>query len=196
MRPRNIISLHSARVIPGSNYLIDANVWILALLQFSDMKSWENRYVDFFYEIVDSRLTPAPKILMPTLLMSELVNTYLRKFALPDYKAEMGMDENKKLDFKTEYRITQHYRERYEQLIDDIASFSATLRFFDDRGIIADPALLLNKAIDEFDYNDYLYYAICRELKKTERVAIVTNDGDYHPPDLDVITSNPNLLNL
>lgn len=144
MRPRNIISLHSARVIPGSNYLIDANVWILALLQFSDMKSWENRYVDFFYEIVDS----------------------------------------------------EHYRERYEQLIDDIASFSATLRFFDDRGIIADPALLLNKAIDEFDYNDYLYYAICRELKKTERVAIVTNDGDYHPPDLDVITSNPNLLNL
>jgi hypothetical protein len=196
MRPPNIIHIDSARVIPGSNYLIDANVWILALLQFGDMKTWENRYVDFFFEIVDCKLTPAPKILMPTLLMSELVNTYLRKFAMLDYKAEIGMDENEKLDFKAEYRVTQHYRNRYEQFIDDITSYSAAIRFFDDRGIVADPALLLNKAIDEFDYNDYLYYAICRELKKAERVAIVTNDGDYHPHDLDVITSNRKLLNL
>ena len=196
MRPRNIIPLDSARVIPGSNYLIDTNVWILALSQFSDMKPWENKYVDFFFEIVDCPLTPAPKILMPTLLMSELVNTYLRKFAMVDYKVEIGMDENEKLDFKTEYRVTQQYRNRFEQLIDDITSYSTTLRFFDDRGIAANPALLLNKAIDEFDYNDYLYYAICRELKKTERIAIVTNDGDYHPDDLDIITSNRKLLNL
>jgi hypothetical protein len=196
MRPRNIIPLDSTRVIPGSNYLIDTNIWILALSQFSDMKPWENKYVDFFFEIVDCPLTPAPKILMPTLLMSELVNTYLRKFAMVDYKVEIGMDENEKLDFKTEYRVTQHYRNRFEQLIDDITSYSTTLRFFDDRGIVANPALLLNKAIDEFDYNAYLYYAICRELKKTERIAIVTNDGDYHPDDLDIITSNRKLLNL
>jgi maltooligosyltrehalose synthase len=38
---------------------------------FDTLKRWEEEYYHFFFDIIDSELDPKPKILMPTLLLSE-----------------------------------------------------------------------------------------------------------------------------
>ena len=191
----NILNLRRASVT-SANYFVDANVWIYSLQQFEDLENWENIYYQFFYDIIDSTLDPKPKIIVPTLLISEIVNTYLRKFAIPEYKLANSIAANLPFDFKRDYRPTQHYTDSFEKIMDDIQGLHSSLRFFDDSQVANDHTILLNKSIGQFDYNDYLYYSICKELNKSERVIMVTNDGDFQINDFEIITSNRTLLSL
>jgi len=191
----NITNLKRASVTSAS-YFVDANVWIYSLQKFEDLENWENTYYQFFYDIIDSTLDPKPKILLPTILLSEIINTYLRKFAIPEYKLENSIPSTTVIDFKRDYRPTQHYKDSYEKIIDDIHGLHSSITFLDDSNIANNPSLLLNKSIGTFDYNDYLYYSLCKELTKTERVIMITNDGDFQVNDFEIITSNRTLLAL
>jgi hypothetical protein len=151
----------------------------------------KQKYADFFDEIIDSQLDPLPHILMPTLLLSEIVNTYLRSFAAPAYADETGHVID---DFKKDYRGTSHCTQWYERLMDDIGSYGHRIRYIDDRSLVADAANLLNKSIGVCDYNDYLYYILCKELNKSERTVILTHDGDYLFEDIELISANKRLL--
>lgn len=191
----NITNLRRASVT-SANYFVDANVWIYSLQNFEDLEHWENSYYQFFFDIVDSTLDPQPKIILPTLLISEIVNTYLRKFAIPEYKLENGIADTTPFEFKRDYRPTQHYKDSFEKIMDDIQSLHASIKFYNDRLVANDQSILLNKSIGEFDYNDYLYYSLCKELNKSERVIMLTNDGDFKITDFEIITSNRTLLSL
>lgn len=191
----NITNLRRASVT-SANYFVDANVWIYSLQKFEDLEHWENSYYQFFFDIVDSTLDPQPKIILPTLLISEIVNTYLRKFAIPEYKLENGIADTTPFEFKRDYRPTQHYTDSFEKIMDDIQSLHASIKFYDDRLVANDKSILLNKSIGQFDYNDYLYYSLCKELNKSERVIMLTNDGDFQVSDFEIITSNRTLLSL
>ena len=112
---KNIIKLSHSRV-ESIKYFIDANVWIYAMQNQSSLKNWrENKYADFFFDIIDSNLDPQPKIILPSLLISEIINTYLRQIALSDYKRDSGIFSSDKFDFKRDYRSTQHYKDNLEQ---------------------------------------------------------------------------------
>jgi predicted nucleic acid-binding protein len=191
----NITNLRRASVT-SANYFVDANVWIYSLQKFEDLEHWENSYYQFFFDIVDSTLDPQPKIILPTLLISEIVNTYLRKFAIPEYKLENGIADTIPFEFKRDYRPTQHYTDSFEKIMDDIQSLHASIKFYDDGLVANDQSILLNKSIGQFDYNDYLYYSLCKELNKSERVIMLTNDGDFQVTDFEIITSNRTLLSL
>ena len=191
----NIIPLWKAAVEPVK-YFVDANIWIYSLQKFEDLERWEDKYYQFFFDIVDSTITPKPKILLPTLLLSEIINTYLRKFAIPEYRQINNIPAATVIDFKRDYRPTQHYKDSYEKMMDDISSLHSSIQFIDDHSIAYNDAVLFNKSIGSFDYNDHLYYSLCVELNKTERIIMLTNDGDYQVNDFEIVTSNRTLLNL
>ncbi len=191
----NIIPLRRATVEPVK-YFVDANIWIYSLQKFEDLEPWEDNYYQFFFDIIDSTQTPKPKVLLSTLLLSEIINTYLRKFAIPEYKLFNNIPTATIIDFKRDYRPTQHYKDSYEKMMDDISSLHASIQFIDDRSIASNQYILLNKVIGTFDYNDYLYYSLCVEFNKSERLIMVTNDGDFQVNDFEIITSNRTLLNL
>ena len=192
---QNIIPLRRAVVEPVK-YFVDANIWIYSLQKFEDLEPWEDNYYQFFFDIIDSTLTPKPKILLPTLLLSEIINTYLRKFAIPEYRQLNNIPTATVIDFKRDYRPTQHYKDSYEKMMDDISSLHSSIQFVDDRSIAYNRDVLYNKSIGSFDYNDHLYYSLCVELNKSERLIMLTNDGDYQVNDFEIITSNRTLLNL
>jgi hypothetical protein len=192
---QNISSLNSAAV-GSTNYFVDANVWIYSLQSFGELENWKANYYTFFYDIIESNLDPQPKIIVPALLLSEIVNTFLRQIAIPEYKLSMGIDAKDKFDFKRGYRHTAHHKDSFERIMDDIGGLHSSLLFLDDSGIVGKPSLLLNKSIGSIDYNDYLYYSLCKEFSKKDGVVILTNDGDFVVDDLPIITLNRNLLGL
>lgn len=190
----NIYNLKYA-TIESADYFADANVWIYSLQNWANLKPWEDKYYQFFFDIVDSTLDPKPKLLLPTLLVSEITNTYLKKFAVPDFFLQNSIPQGTAFDFKKQYRPTQHYKDSFEKIMDDISSLHSTIKYVDDR-CIANAATLLNKSIGIFDYNDYLYYNLCKELNKTKRTIMLTNDGDFQVSDFEIVTLNKTLLSL
>ena len=191
----NLIHLNDASV-QSVKYFVDANIWIYSLQKFDDLKPWEDNYYQFFFDIVESKLDPKPKILLPPILLSEIINTYLRKFAMSEYKIINKFPPNTILDFKRDYRPTQHYRDSYEKMIDDISSLHASIEFLDDSLIAHDTTVLYQKNIGTFDYNDHVFFSLCKEYNKVNRLIMVTNDGDYAINDFEILTLNRTLLAL
>lgn len=190
----NIKSLRNSSV-QSCSYFLDANVWIYSLQSFDTLEHWEKKYYDFFYDIIESELDPKPKILLPSLLLSEIINTYLRQIAIPEYKRVNSIPVSVKVDFKKDYRPTTHYKDSFESMMDDIIGFKSHIEFIDDSNITTDTHLF-KKNIGSFDFNDYLYYSICRVLNHSKRVVIVTNDGDFQINDIELLTMNRDLLAL
>lgn len=193
MPTANITRLAKARVA-STNYFVDTNVWIYALQGDGLLNNMQKQYIDFFYNIIDSILDPRPVILMPTLLFSEILNTYLKQIALDEYKTINGIPRSTSLNFKNDYRPTQHYKESYEKVCDDIYGLRSSINFVGDKSVLTNPPLYLNPAVDPFDFNDYFYYQICKEFQKTNHVTILTNDGDFQITDIPIITLNWTLL--
>ena len=190
----NISNLKVAPV-QSALYFIDANAWIYSMQNFDNLDWWAKYYYDFFYEIIESKLSPKPQIILPSLLISEIINTYLRQIAIPDYRLINNIPAAKEIKFKRDYRPTDHYKKSFERLMDDIMSFKSSILFLDDSRIVND-ATLLNKNTGIFDYNDYLYHCLCKELKKEHRVIIVTHDSDFQVNDIEIATMNKTLLSL
>ena len=188
----NIYNVKSTPVL-SALYFVDANVWIYVLQDYDTLKWWEKIYCDLFYDIISSQLTPKPKIILSSLLLSEIINTYLKRISILEYKLVNNIPHSKEINFKKDYRPTFHYVQSYEKIIYNISNFKSSILFVDDSKIINDE-VLLNKNIWLFDYNDYLYYSLCKEINKTEKVIIVTNDSDFQVNDIEIVTMNKTLL--
>ena len=174
-------------------YFIDANAWIYTLQNDIDLDWWEKTYRDLFYDIIYSTLTPKPKIILSSLLLSEIINTYLKRIAVLEYRLVNNIPYSQEINFKKDYRPSLHYKQSFERIMHNIANFKSSILFVDDSKI-ANYATLINKDIGLFDYNDYLYYCLCKELNKTQKVIIVTNDSDFRVNDIDIVTMNKTLL--
>jgi predicted nucleic acid-binding protein len=187
----NIQKLRNCRVEP-IKYFIDANVWIYSMQNFHTLERWQQGYANFFFEIIDSDLQPKPKIIVPSLLISEIINTYLKQIAFKDYKKENGITTN--IDFKRDYRPTQHYKDSLEKVCDDLLSYKASIEFVNDDILIKNPDIMLNIPSTNFDYNDYFYYRLCQHVNSTQPLSMITNDGDFLVSDLNILTENRDLL--
>jgi predicted nucleic acid-binding protein len=193
---KNISCLTNHTQPSSVNYFVDANIWIYAMQDDSLLNRYELLYFNFFYKIIDSELTVKPKILLPVLLFSEIVNSYLRNIALPEYKAEQGIHNSVSFNFKKDYRFTSHYKNSYKKVCDDIMALRDSIIFISDNSIIDDPTSLLDSNIGEFDFNDYFYYQLCKEHQKENKIIILTNDGDFRFSDIPIITLNREILDL
>ena len=86
-------------------------------------------------------------------MLSEIINTYLKQFAIPNFRAENDIQVTKEINFKRDYRPTLHYKQSLAKLIDNITSYQSSLIFVDETKI-ANQKTLFNKNLG-------LFYARC-----------------------------------
>lgn len=196
----NIVKLTDNYPESYSHYFFDSNVWI-AFLKYNHKNDKEKRflpYIDFFEGVVQlnsisdpkalKKVKNIPKIVMTSMLLSEIINTYLRVVAMPSFLNCRPGEGN----FKNDYRTFIHsdYDKQLKILLDDIQAYSFMYEFLSDSFIELNPMSLINHLNRKVDFND-LYYI---KLMEKHNIAIVTDDGDFDSHNIEVLTANHNLL--
>lgn len=167
-------------------FFFDTNIWIDVLAPKIGKISRRTKLYTNFFEKVDK--DSGGKIAVNKLLFSELINTYMHVIALRSYEEETG-NKVPRNEFKTKYRPTQHYKDQYEIICDDIFSRSDSFEFVDfpyEKIDFSDVILY-----PKLDFNDYCYYKAVLENK----VKLVTNDFDFFVEDIEILTLNDTLYN-
>lgn len=183
-------------------YFFDSNAWI-AVLKNSGSKgldAHDQSYINFFEAIIvlhahkgtknEKKVKNFPKVIVTSLLLSEIVNAFMRNVAMKSfYKAQ-----NK--DFKS-FKYKEHYRKepdhdiQLKKLISDFIAFKDYVELFDDQLREVDPYTILPLLNSESDFNDFYYYY----LFYGKSIPIVTHDGDFRFQDIEIITAQSNLIN-
>lgn len=191
-------------VDPQSNnfYFFDANIWIAAIKQnqYNIIDKRIQPYIDLFEAIVSlnnitdpkiiKRLKFQPKIIMTSMLLSEIINAYLRKIAMVSF----FNNNTNGYEFKRDYRENVHsdYEKQLKNMISDIQAFSFMLHFLDDDFNAIDAFTIFPYLNRKIDFNDFYYY----KLMKLHNIPIVTDDKDFNFEDILIISSNQTLLQL
>ncbi|WP_372772373.1 hypothetical protein [Mangrovibacterium sp.] len=182
-------------------YFFDANVWI-ALLRYNQTDKKEKRfvpYIDLFEAIINlntitdpkivKRIKYQPQIAVTSMLVSEIINAYLRNVAMPAFFPNSKPGEK---NFKRDYRQFKYsdYDKQLKLIVDDIQAYSFVYKLMCDKFDSLNSIDMLNSLTRDIDFND-LYY---QQLMEVENVAIVTDDKDFSSCSVNVITANPKLL--
>jgi len=198
-----IKNISSYQVNSQPYYFLDANVWI-AILSSSvtdKTKEYETPYLIFFEEIIEknTQLTPkiekilknqklyTPKIVITSMLMSEIFNTYMRNIAMPLCLGKQGAKES---NYKQHYRPTEDHEERLEELKSNFLAYYDYMHIIDDRFTDLNPKQICNKISSKSDFNDEYYCA----LMSWYNIPILTHDKDFLTKDVEVITNQQALL--
>lgn len=178
-------------------YFFDANIWIYVLDEFNSHKSLFKKYSEFFHEVAESHLPSRPKIVLCSLLLSEIINTYMHKIVFKEFIEENynGIQPTD-FDFKKHYRPTQFYKEKLAILCDNIKAFNKSIENIDDSFVALRPFQLLKNAPANLDFNDYYYIQLCKEISNKKAISIVTNDKDFKVTDIEIITGSQELKDL
>lgn len=164
-------------------FFFDTNIWIHVVAPTFSSRSEAAKYISFFDKVFKS---PSAKIAVSSVLVSEIINVYIKRIAFNLYQAESGTTISAS-DFKSRYRPTDHYLNHYEIICDEIDQRKDKFIF------LPDPLerLSLNDAFasKRLDFNDYIFHKLCVESGTT----FVTDDGDFLLPDIPILTLNQNL---
>ena len=183
-------------------YFLDANVWIFALNDFSGPNDIQQHYSEIFFKLFEESKIK-PKVLICSLLISEIINTYMRVVAMNKLRVKVYDGKlPEKFDFKRDYRHghKHHYKENLEIIADNISTLlnkDKIIKIIDDNG----HHMLLERRVVEscpvnLDFNDYYYYQLLKSMKLSSRLSIITHDSDWKIEDVEIITVEKNLLNL
>ena len=193
-------------------YFFDSNSWIAQLRSLSlTPQSNDLPYLNFFEDMIELNETDdsknrvklvKPKIIVTSLLVSEIFNAYMRQVAMKVYYTneglKMGLNKDaaesdwRRYDFKKHYRGTENYRSQLRKLKSDFLAYLSYMEFRDDGFKALDPKTVIQSISDSTDFNDFLYYYSLVD----EQIPIVTNDGDFIFQDIPIITANWKLLSV
>lgn len=180
-------------------YFFDANVWIAVLAGRNTINV--KPYVDFFEAVINLNILQGkalsklqkqnkyqPKIIMTSLLMSEIFNAYMRKVAMKQYYPE---HEYKNKEYKGEYRKTADHSSQLIRLKENFLSYQDFFELKNDKfGDGITPSEICNQLLSDADFNDFYYYFRFYD----EKIPLVTDDGDFIFQGVEVITNNKNLF--
>lgn len=186
----NITSARYYNLEEGSKYFLDANIWIFILSPSNNPPHRIKKYLELFEKILDNG---SLKIVVPTLLISEVINRVIKNVYYPEFLRKKGT--NKK-DINPEYykeifRPSQDYKDSYALLTDDFIAYNESIEFIND-GLGSEinyEDILLNPPTD-LDFNDNYYYNLA--LKRN--YIIITDDKDFWVENVKIITQSANLL--
>lgn len=149
-------------------------------------------YADLLQRIKQAG-SPKPKVVLPALILSEVVNRLLRSYYFPlfikNHKTLLtsGSDtQNYKLvyrpheQFKTDYGFILYNIKAYHNLIELISDG------FDELAI----KTVFNNTDTTLDFNDWILVHIARR----NNYILVSDDGDMIGKDITIVTGNPKLL--
>jgi predicted nucleic acid-binding protein len=170
-------------------YLFDTNVW-LAVLEDFFFDTRYKPYTDFFNKLISQTIGNAPKIALPAVLISEILNRVLRDIYYPSYidSFEDPTITDMTLSFK-KYRNTDQYEKDLAFVLGSIRQYHNSLVFVSDNFGQYTSKQILKNLPTHLDYNDYLYTIIAKE----QNLIIVTNDADFSVEDIPIYTTRKEL---
>lgn len=184
----NILPIDKSAPIEGKVYLFDSNVWKYILVSPQNPINVENAYINFFEAIINLSSNPRckkkPFIYLNGLILSEVYNAFMRS-----HWDAYRVSENSSITFK-EYRLTKDFN---AWLIDIKSNFRAYKQYLNiENDLMFRPEEILFDIPSFSDYNDHYYFKIAQ----AKGLSIVTHDGDFKYPSVEILTKNNNLLNL
>jgi hypothetical protein len=182
-------------------YFFDANVWI-AILAGENTKKVQP-YINFFESVISlNELEGAalkvlikqkkhqPKIIMTSLLMSEIFNTYMRNVAMRQFYNSREVSTK---NYKKDYRKTTDHEHQLKRLKANFLSYKNYFDLKNDKfGTTMTPLAVCNQLLSNADFNDFYYYYQLVD----DNIPIVTEDGDFIFQDIEIITDNSALLRI
>jgi len=179
-------------------FFFDTNVWIAILKYFGSIQNnpREEAYLKLFESIVEMYQTNSiyskshlPKIVLTSVLFSEIITTYLRKIAMPRY---FNKEDCSGIDYKSAYRDNplSDYKNQLQILKDDLKCFKEYTKLFSDEFDKIDPFGWFNQMPLRIDFNDFYF----NKLFSNTKICIVTDDIDFYTSEMTVVTNNRKLL--
>lgn len=177
----------------GTKYLLDTNIWYCILEGISN--GYREVYLDFFDAIKNFSGIQKPKVVLPTTILSEIINRLLRDIRFREFKENpdnigkiAGVEERK--IYKDVYRNDEQFRIDYGMICYDIKSYHNILEFVGDefdtfriKDILSNPPLGL-------DFNDF----IITKIAKKNNFTIITDDADFLVENINILTANNKLI--
>lgn len=183
----SIKSIYQLPPEEGKTYLFDANVWKYILLAPQNPAPHEKAYIDFFDAVINLAANPRcrkkPAIHVNGLILSEVYNALMKTY----FEAFNKISDQ--VSFK-EYRRTNDYNANLISIKSDLQAYKSYLDLSAD--LVHQPDIILSEMPAFSDFNDHYYYkiAIAKDF------SVVTNDGDFMYPNVEIITYNRNLLGI
>lgn len=179
---------------PDKKYFLDANIWINYLSNPNNPTRKEQTYINFFEGLINKQI----QIYSHSLVISEVMNAMLR-IAFKAYKKNLKIGSNKtltnyqidNLDYKKSYRNTDDFKRHFSQIKSDIEAYSPYVILLDS-DFSPNLELLMENIPSSSDFNDYFYH----EMGLLLGLTIVTDDGDFSYPDIEILTENKALLRI
>lgn len=183
------------RPVEGGKYLFDANIW-LAILDLNFSKPYMAAYEDLFDDIITQRSARGTKVVIPSLLLSEVLNRYMNDIFYKEfcYKNPISAGMQKHEHYKHVYRVHADYSHDLSVACDSVRQYSKSngLTFLSDNLDKFTFKQLIKNIPTFLDINDHMY----AEIARAQGITVVTNDGDFKVEGITVVTGNPGLLKL
>lgn len=188
------------------HYFFDTNAWLAYLAASDNLQgSRGEHYANFLEGVIylNGITNPKqlkcykfiPKIVVSSLLFSELCNAYFHQIAYVSYLEKSGYARSD-YSFK-EYRKNADFLKKKALLQANIEATQNSLLFVDDYFNELKPLELLQNLPLTSDFNDFYYYSWLKHIEKTGlKISIVTDDGDFSYEDIEIITYNDTLRKL
>jgi hypothetical protein len=184
-------------------YFFDSNAWISQLKNTGNKKldSHEKAYCDLFETIIalhshkgtkqEKKVKHFPKIVVTSMLLSEIINAYMRNVAMKVFYKSQGQD-HRNHKYKEQYRQENDHGIQQARLISDFIAFKDYVELRDDYFNAIDPYTILPNLASTMDFNDFYYYY----QFYGSGIPIVTHDHDFVFQDIEIITAQTELLKL
>lgn len=177
---------------PDILYLIDTNIWLSILNARPHPKAREQKYQNFLAALRRTKVSPKPKVALPGFIVSEIINAGLnikyKLFKTKNYR--LPWTDNYKDDFKKLYRPSDDFKGDYELLCYELKNYHQLFEIVNDGFEDFKLKQILRDLPTNLDYNDNYFYLLAKKRNYT----IITDDGDFFVPGVNIVTANNTLL--
>ncbi len=165
----------------GEQILVDTNIWLyLFPAPGNPTQQFAHQYSSAFSNLVSAKAQPV----LDPMVLSEYLNRYCR----------IEWEGN----YKSKYEKYKKFRQSsdFQTVVSSAQAFAKRILHFCNIHSVSADELDLNQALKDFvsgqvDYNDALLVDIC----KKRNLKLMTNDADFQRGGIEVLTTNPRLLN-
>ena len=190
-----IEDINKYEAVEGGKYLFDANIW-LAILDTNFSNYYMRPYEALFEDIVTQKTIRTARVVMPSLLLSEVLNRYMHDIFYKEFcrKNPPSAGMVKHQHYKQVYRPSTEYGKDLAMACGGIGAFTQNngISFLSDNLDKFTFKEIIKNIPRALDINDHLF----AKIAKAQGLIIVTNDGDFRVDDVTVVTGNPALLKL
>jgi len=182
------------QAVANTKYFFDANVWFYILFPSPYIKPTLAEYERFLNKISASIIKPKPKVVVTSMVISEVINVYLRKVGLNVYFKTNPLLEptpnSGKDRYKDIYRKSQEFKRDYDYVCASFKAYHKVFEFVNDEFSSFTPNQVLKNLSVDLDFNDNYVFELAKKMNYT----IVTHDIDFCLETVEILTSNKALL--